>query len=240
MSGVSQSPHSPGPGWFPTTRWSVVQATQQDEAAAAAALETLCRAWWKPVFTFIRASGFSQEDAQDHTQEFLAHITGPQILASVCREKGKLRTFLLVSLRHFLSNARERAGAQKRGGGWQRLDGDTAESELLLLASPDESPDRLFDRHWAHTLLQRVFDRLAAEYGKSGRSDVFHALRPALAGATGPDGAAESLGMSDGAVRVALHRLRRRYHDLLLEEVMHTLGEESPAEEELRALLAKV
>ena len=207
---------------------------------AARALEALCRIYWKPVFTCIRAQGFAPPDAEDLAQEFFARLLERDLLRGAGREKGKLRTFLAVVLRNFLVNARESAAARKRGGGLVRVEGDTAESEALLLASGDAPPDKLFDRHWALTLLGRVLERLGEEYRRAGKGDVFEALKPALTaeavgGAT--SASAARLGLSEGAVRVALHRLRQRYRDLLVAEVAQTVGDDVPVEEELRALL---
>jgi RNA polymerase sigma-70 factor (ECF subfamily) len=235
------TPAAAGPdGWFPATRWSLVLAAQDGGEAAAKAMESLCRLYWKPVYTFIRAHGSPPEDAEDLAQEYFARLLHRDLLQGTAPGKGKLRTFLAVTLRNFLSNARVRRSAKKRGGGLQRVEADVAASEALLLASPDAGPDKLFDRHWALTLLGRVMDRLGAEYRQAGRGDVFVALKGSLT-LEGP--AADSrtiaaqLGLSDGAVRVAAYRMRQRYRDLLVEETAQTLGDDVAVEDELRALL---
>jgi RNA polymerase sigma factor (sigma-70 family) len=236
-------PAASADGWFPQTRWSLVLAANNGGEEAARALEALCRMYWKPVFTYIRAQGFAPHDAEDLAQEFFARLLERDLLRDTAREKGKLRTFLAVVLRNFLINAREGASARKRGGGLQRVEGDTAESEALLLESGEASPDKLFDRHWALTLLGRVLDRLGEEYRRAGKGDVFEGLKSTLT-ADAPPGTSHEFGarldMSDGAVRVAMHRLRQRYRDLLVAEVAQTVGDDVPVEEELRALLEMV
>lgn len=227
-------------GCFPATRWSLVLTLRQGGTAAEAALSEICRLYWRPVYTYIRASGFGREDSEDLAQEYMARVAQRNMLDETAPEKGRLRTYFAVTLRNFLINARERAAAQRRGGHLRRIEGDVAESESLLLASREAGPDALFDRHWALTLLGHVLERLRVEYVQAGKADVFAALRPALGGGDRTPHhaqAAEALKMSAGAVRVALHRLRRRYRDLLLEETAHTLGNEVQPEEELRALL---
>ena len=241
---MNDAPQPPGrDGWFPATRWSLVLAAQDGGEDAARAMESLCRLYWKPVYTFVRANGFSQPDAEDLAQDFFARLLQRDLLRGTAPEKGKLRTFLAVTLRHFLINAREHAAAQKRGGRMERVETDVAESEALLLASPDAAPDKLFDRHWALTLLGRVMERLGMEYRRAGKGDIFDALKSTLM-AEGPveksQDIAARLGLSDGAVRVAAHRLRQRYRDLLVEETAQTIGDEVPVEEELRALLEMV
>ncbi len=227
-------------GWFPQTRWSLVLAATDGGETAARALEELCRMYWKPVFTYIRAQGFAPHDAEDLAQEFFARLLERDLLRDTGREKGKLRTFLAVVLRNFLNNARESASAKKRGGGLVRVEGDTAESEALLLESGAASPDKLFDRHWALTLLERVLKRLGEEYRRAGKGDVFDALKSTLTTDAVPANSvalAARLNMSDGAVRVATHRLRQRYRDLLVAEVAQTVVEGVSVEGELRALL---
>lgn len=230
-------------GWFPATRWSLVLTAQDDGPEAGRAMESLCRLYWKPIYTFVRAHGFAPPDAEDLTQDFFARLLQSNLLHGTAPEKGKLRTFLAVTLRNFLSNARERASAQKRGGHAVHVGTDISESEALLLAAPDATPDKLFDRQWALTLLGRVLDRLGAEYRRAGKGDLFDALRETLL-LEGPvaksQDMAARLGISDGAVRVAAHRLRQRYRDLLVEETAQTLGTATSVEEELRALLEMV
>ena len=236
-------PNPAGDGWFPPTRWSLVLAAKDGGETAARALEALCRMYWKPVFTYIRAQGFAPHDAEDLAQEFFARLLERDLLRDTAREKGKLRTFLAVVLKNFLINARATAATRKRGGGLVRVEGDMAESEALLLESGAAPPDKLFDRHWALTLLGRVLERLGEEYRRAGKGDVFEALMPALTvdvmgGSCGE--LAARLNMSDGAIRVATHRLRQRYRDLLVAEVSQTIGDDVPVEEELRALLETV
>lgn len=230
----------PSFGWFPETRWSVVLAASGDGETAARALEALCRMYWKPVFTYIRAQGFATPDAEDLAQEFFARLLERDLLRDTAREKGRLRTFLAVVLKNFLINSRETSVAKKRGGGLIRLEGDTAESEALLLESKEAPPDKLFDRHWALTVLGRVLDRLGEEYSRAGKEDVFEGLKATLTSDAAPVKSRElatRLNLSDGAVRVAIHRLRQRYRDLLVAEIAQTVGDDVPVEEELRVLL---
>ena len=230
-------------GWFPETRWSLVLAAQSDGVAAAHALESLCQMYWKPVFTYARARGFSPEDAEDLTQDFFGRLLERDLLATSGPDKGRLRTYLAVLLRNHLENAREHAVAAKRGGAAIRIVQDVSESEALLIASPELPPDRLFDRHWAITLLGQVLDALRNECRESGKLELFEALKPALSGEL-PAGRyveiAAPLQLSEGALRVALHRLRNRYRDLLLTAVAQTVGDDSAVESELRALLETV
>lgn len=229
-------------GWFPSTRWSVVRDTEgaESEALRRLALNEWCRLYWQPVRAFIRAHGH-EEDADDLTQEFFARWLEKNMLHGLSPENGRLRAYLAVVLRRFLLNALERQGAAKRGGGWQRVDGDTADAtQQAPLVSEELLPDAAFDRQWALGLLQRVLARLQTEYSRTGKSDVFEALRHGLAagpGAVEARSAAGELRMTEGAVRVAMHRLRRRFRELLVEEVAPTVSDDGAIEPEIRALL---
>ena len=177
-------------------------------------------------------------DAEDLTQEYFARLCEDGTLRRVAPEKGKLRTLLLVILQRFLINSQPRDSAQKRGGGWQRVEGDTAGSDALPLASDGAPPDREFDRQWALALLERVIERLGAEHARAGKGDVFEALNALLTIEFGPGDlrvAADSLPMTEGAVRVAAHGLRQRCRDLLVGEIVQTVEDDSQVEEEIRA-----
>lgn len=235
-----ECPPPSGAGRFPATRWSLVLAAGGSGEVAEQALESLCRLYWSPIRDFIRAQGFSDADAEDLAQEFFARCLRLELLRRAEPTRGRLRAFLASAVRNFLANAREQAGARKRGGGWQRLDRPVDECETELPPTHDPSPDRLFDRHWALHLLHRVLERLRAEYHRSERGDVFDALEPWISPDTAPPPASElarRLALSEGAVRVAVHRLRQRYRDLLIDEVTQTLGDDLCPEDELRVLL---
>jgi len=202
--------------------------------------------YWKPVYQFIRAYGPGAEDAEDLTQEFFAKILRRDLLRISDPGKGRLRSLLSAALRNFLVNAREHTEARKRGGGWRKVEPMVDDGEAHLPASVEPSPDRWFDRQWALGLLDRVLMRLGSEYERSGRADVFAALKASIStGRTDSDGfstaeVARKLDLSPGAVRVATHRLRQRYRDLLLAELAQTVGEDVSVEEELRTLLQSV
>jgi len=229
---------------FVTTHWSAVMAAARNETPSArAALEQLCRNYWVPLYAYVRRLGHKREDAQDLTQGFFAHLLAGHTLAHADSERGRFRSFLLASLKHFLAHEWEKARAQKRGGRvrFVPLDFDTAESRCAPAAASRDTPDKVFDRHWALALLDVVLARLRKEYNDSGRDDLFLGLRPTLEG--GRSGApyrdlGGRLGLSEGAVKVAAHRLRLRYRELLRAEIANTVSGPEEVEEELRQLFA--
>jgi len=227
--------------WFPSTRWSVVRGTAaaDDAARQRQAREEWCRLYWKPVCAFIRAHGHA--DAEDLTQEFFVRWLERDLAQGLSPEAGTLRSFLAVVLRRFLLNEAERQGAAKRGGGWQRVEGDTADAtQHAVLMAENPAPGEEFDRQWALAILQRVLERLEQEHERSGKADVFAALRQSLMSGPGSVDAREAavqLGMTEGAVRVALFRLRRRFREMLVEEVAATVSADGEIEPEIRALL---
>ena len=224
---------------FSATRWSVVLAAAGD---AEEALATLCRAYWYPLYAFLRRQGLASHDAEDVTQGFFAHLLSKDALAHVDRAKGRFRTFLLASLKHFLADERDRANAQKRGGGRAVISLDACEAEERYALEPrDElSPDRLFDRRWAVAVIERALARLGAEYSTGGKGALFDALKPML---TAPDSArpyteiGAEFGMNEGAVKTAVHRLRQRYGAALRAEIAETVGTAEEVDGELRHLL---
>ncbi len=230
--------------WFVTTHWSVVlSARDQQTPQAERALEALCRTYWYPLYAFVRRQGRSPADAQDLTQEFFARLLRKDYLHSVEREKGKFRTFLLVLFKRFLADERDRARAQKRGGESVHFSLDTglAESRYQLEQSPELSPDKIYDRRWALTLLEQAMARLREEFKAAGKSDEFDQLKTVLTAGKGSLAYAEAasrLGMSEGAARVAVHRLRRRFRELFRLEIAHTLGSPDEVEEEVRYLMS--
>lgn len=229
---------------FTTTQWTVVLAAgQAGTPGAAEALARLCEAYWYPLYAHCRRLGHCPEDAQDLTQEFFRRLIEQEWLADVAREKGRFRSFLLAALRHFLANERERGRAKKRGGDAIITHLDTASAETRFLREPADpaSADRLFDRQWALTLLDRVLDRLRVEQQRAGKLGQFDALKPALLGDKAAGGYTElgaTLGLSEGAVKVAVHRLRQRYRELLREEVATTVATTADVEDELQSLFA--
>jgi RNA polymerase sigma factor (sigma-70 family) len=202
-------------------------------------LDTLCRTYWYPLYAFIRKQGFSPPDAEDLTQAFFVHLLGNHGLAAVARAKGRFRSFLLASLKNFLANERDRLGAQKRGSGQIHVSIDTAAAETRYGIEPADprTAERAFERHWAITLLDTVLDRLRAEYAAPDKAKLFTALKFTLTGeskTTAYIEIAAGLGMSEGAIKVAVHRLRQRYRELLRDEVAQTVASPGDVDEELR------
>jgi RNA polymerase sigma factor (sigma-70 family) len=234
----------PSAGVFATTRWTVVMAAGgTDSPRACAALETLCTNYWYPLYAYVRRQGHGPHDAQDLTQAFFARLLEKNYLSDVQREKGRFRSFLLASLKHFLANEWDRERALKRGGGRKliALDDDSAESRYRLEPKDDLSADKIYERRWALTLLDKVLSTLRAEYEQGGKTEAFEILKPYLsAGRTSVSyaHAAEKLGMNEGAVKVAVHRLRKRYRELLRAEIAQTVSTASEIEAEIRDLFA--
>ena len=236
----------PTQGEFRTTHWSeVLAAGEAASARAHEALGKLCQTYWFPLYAFVRRSGHDKQDAQDLTQEFLARLIAREGLAAVRPTKGRFRSFLLVSLKNFLADDRDRAQAQKRGGGrpMVSLDDSSAETLYQLEAKNELAPDRIFERRWACALLENVMTRLAEEQAAAGKGDLFNSLRPFLAGEA--DGlayadVARSLNLSEEAARMTVSRLRRRYRQLLRREVANTVADPAEIDAELRDLLTAV
>jgi RNA polymerase sigma-70 factor (ECF subfamily) len=229
---------------FRTTHWSLIVAAQDRESTEArAALAELCETYWYPLYAFIRRQGHSMENARELTQEFFARLLEKDYLGTVDREKGKFRSFLLACCKHFLANEHDRAKALKRGGGVaiRSLDGGTAESRYREEPAHGVTPEKLFERRWALVLLQNVFARLRQEHARAGKLKLFEQLKPFLAG-DGPAlryaQAADALHLSSGAIKVAVHRLRRRYRELVHEEIARTVDDPSLVEAEIRDLFA--
>jgi RNA polymerase sigma-70 factor (ECF subfamily) len=206
-------------------------------------LEQLCRTYWYPLYACVRGSGYSPADAEDLTQEFFARLLAKDYLSAVHPERGRFRWFLLSTVKRFLINERERATAVKRGGNCPHIpfDGEKAEERYRLDAADANTPDRLFDRAWAASLIQQTYVRLEEECVLEGKGALFAQLREFLSGDRAAQTYAETgagLEMTEGAVKVAVHRLRRRYRDLLREQVAQTVHAPAELEEELRNLQA--
>ncbi len=243
LSRFASSDRGPRDG-FHTTCWTVVvQAGNRPSAEADAALDALCRIYWYPLYAYVRRRGHAKEDAEDLTQAFFASLLARNDLVRLTRERGRFRAFLLAALKHFLANAWDRTQRQKRGGGQILLSLDWQEADDRFRIEPADplSPDTLYDRAWGMTLLERVMERLREEYAAAGRAVLFDALKPFLAmgGASIPYvRVAEPLGMTEGAARVATHRLRRRYRNILREEIAQTVADPAQLDDEIRALFA--
>jgi RNA polymerase sigma factor (sigma-70 family) len=228
---------------FATTHWSVVLAAQGQSPAAQKALEKLCRTYWRPVYSFIRRQGAGPEEAEDLTQGFFALLLERRDLDAVRKEKGRLRSYLLTSLKHFLASEQRRAMAIKRGKG-QRLvplEELSAKERIAMEPADHLSADRLYERRWASTLTEQVLRRLREEYRTAGNAALFDWLKQLLAdepGAPSRAAIAAQLGMTENAVWQAFHRLRRRYQVLLREEISHTVAIASDIEDELRYLIS--
>jgi DNA-directed RNA polymerase specialized sigma24 family protein len=228
---------------FSTTHWSVVLAAQGQSPAAQKALEKLCRTYWRPVYGFIRRQGIRTQEAEDLTQGFFSLLLERRDLDAVRKEKGRLRSYLLTSLKHFLASEQRRAMAIKRGKG-QRLvplEELSAKERSAIEPADHLSADRLYERRWASTLTGRVLRRLREEYRTAGNAALFDWLKQLLADEPGAPSRAEiaaRLGMTENALWQALHRLRRRYQVLLREEISHTVAIASDIEDELRYLIS--
>ena len=228
--------------WFRTTRWSVVLLAGQGESPQATeALDQLCRTYWYPLYAYVRRKGHNPEDAQDLTQGFFYHLLKKNYLARADPDKGRFRDFLLTGLRHFLINEWDRAQAQKVGGGQIpiSLDAKTAETWYGQEPATDTTPETLYERRWALTLLEQALTRLRDEQIAEGKARQFELLKSFLSGAAKAgdyDQVAEELGTTRNAVAMAVTRLRKRYRDLVREEVAHTVASPDEVQKELRWL----
>jgi DNA-directed RNA polymerase specialized sigma24 family protein len=229
---------------FTTTHWSVVLAAREEDSPQAAdALARLCRTYWYPLYAYVRRRGREPHDAQDLTQEFFARLLEKNFLAAVRQERGKFRWFLLSALKCFLANEWNREHADKRGGGQGivSLDEETAEGRYRYEIPDHSTPDKLFDQSWAMTLLEQAQEQLLREYQTSGRSELFDQLKVFLSGDRAPISHAQAgvvLGMNEGAVKVAVHRLRQRYRECLREQIAQTVSTPAEVDEEIRQLFA--
>jgi RNA polymerase sigma factor (sigma-70 family) len=240
---TSQSAASQTPGLFPKTRWSVVvAATRGASPESAAALEAICRSYWYPLYAYIRRYGHSAEDAQDLTQEFFCRLLEKRWLEAADPAKGKLRTFLIVALKNFMSKEWRRASAQRRGGRQPDLPFDTVFAESRYAADSHAlAPDETFDQQWALTLLELTVKRLRLEFAAAGKPDDFEVLKNCLTAERGTmdyAAIAQRLGLSEGTARVAVHRLRKRFREIYREEISQTLAEGADLEAEVRHLAA--
>ena len=228
------------PQWFRTTHWSLITlAGEVDSPQATAALEKLCQTYWLPLYSYIRRQGYGPHDSQDLAQGFFARLLRMNSLASVGPEKGKFRTFLLAGLNHFLSDERDHARAEKRGGSKNLISLDAAEERYLEVPAPDLTPEKLYDRHWALTVMEQALSRLRKEYATAGNAALFQQLSGFLSREAGHgeyDSNAQKLGMSPGATAVAVHRLRQRYRECVRFELSQTVSCREDLELEMKYL----
>jgi DNA-directed RNA polymerase specialized sigma24 family protein len=228
---------------FTTTHWSVVLEAQGESPAAREALEKLCRTYWRPIFAFLRRQGISPQEAEDITQGFFAELLERRSLSAVRKEKGRLRSFLLGGLKYFIGNEERRAKAIKRGKGQRLIPLEELRADERLEIEPADpiTPEMIYERRWALTVLERVLSRLKDEYCAAGNAALFDALKQLLPDEPGsPSQAtiAAHLGMTENAVRQAFYRFRQRYQGLLREEIANTVATPGDIEDELRHLIA--
>ncbi len=241
------SDSSSGDDIFVTTRWTVVlTASDGSSPQAEHALEEICRIYWFPLYAYIRRRGHSPEDAEDLAQEFFRQLLEHNWIADADRKKGKLRAFLITALKRFMAKEWRRASAQKRGGGQRPLPLDSSIAEgryASTVVTPGDDAEALFDRQWALTLLDLTIKHLENEYTDAGKADLFTQLKSGLVmshESLDYPTLAEQLDMTEGAVRVAVHRMRKRFRELYRTEVAQTLPPNADLDEELRLLSASL
>ncbi len=230
-------------GYFATTHWSVVLAAGQGKSPQASeALEKLCRWYWYPLYAYVRRRGYRPQDAQDLTQSFFTALLAGSYVARADRERGRFRTFLLCAFDNFLHNEHDRATALKRGGGREIVSWETHSAEGLYAREPSGglSPEQIYEKRWAATLLERVLTRLREEPALATRIGLFDQLKPHLWGedtATPYAHLASRFDMTAAAIKATVHRLRRRYRELLREEIAQTVSDAAEIDNEIRCLL---
>jgi RNA polymerase sigma factor (sigma-70 family) len=231
-----------GPSDFPTTRWTlVVAAGDPKRGEAHSALVSLCEAYWYPLYAYVRRRGYSADQAKDLTQEFFIRVLEGRYLDRADPEKGRFRAFILTSLKFFVADEADRDRAQKRGGGKVvSFEVSSGEDRYQREPAHNETPERIFERRWVLSVLDRVMDRLRAEFVEHGRLDHFNRLKVFLLDqAETPYAAlAREMGTSEGALKVAIHRLRKRYRDLFRQEIAETVADPADVESEVRFLAA--
>lgn len=247
MSGNTDISSTPsGTSRFATTHWSVVLAAGSPSSPQyERSLGELCQTYWFPLYAYLRRQGHDTHQAEDHTQGFFTYLLEKRALRRADPKYGKFRSFLLATLRHFLTDERDRTRAQKRGGGRKvfSLNFETAESQYAIEPAHHLSPEKLFERHWALTVLNRTICRLKAESAGTNKRNLFAILETYLTleeGSVPYRDVADKLNMTEGAVKVAVHRLRKRYRELLRDEIAQTVAAEDQVDEEIRALFAAV
>lgn len=232
---------------FATTQWSVVLAAREgSETEARQALESLSNAYWYPLYAYLRGRGHDPDEARDLTQAFFTELLEKDMLQGIDRSKGRFRSFLLASLKNFLSHERDRAQALKRGGGTRTVSMDAAAAEGRFQREPVENltPEQIFERRWGLTLMERAMGRLETETASTAeKPDQFDRLKPYLTGVEPHvpySQVADDLGMTEGAVKTAVHRMRQSYGRILREEIAETLANPAELDDELRHLLTVI
>jgi RNA polymerase sigma-70 factor (ECF subfamily) len=232
--------------WFSATHWSVVMAAGgQGSPQAAEALEKLCRTYWYPLYAYVRRRGYNGDDAQDLTQEFFIRLLEKNYPSQADPAKGKFRSFLLLRLNHFLADERDRAATQKRGGAkvFISLDEESPEGRYGLEPADELTPEKIFERRWAQTILDQAVARLQAEFVADGKAMIYEVLRafqPGEQNTLSYADAAARLGLSESAVKSMIHRMRQRHRELVREEIAHTVSTAAEVDEELRHLIAVI
>jgi RNA polymerase sigma-70 factor (ECF subfamily) len=230
----------PGSSQFPTTRWSLVVAAGDPRLKEArSALVSLCENYWYPLYAYLRRRGYSADEAQDLTQEFFVRVLEGRYLDRADPEKGRFRSFILTSLKFFVADEEDRHRARKRGGGMLvPLEFSSGEERYQREPAHDETPERIFERRWALSLLDRVVEKLRQEFVQHGRPEHFERLKVFLLGQSDAPYAAlaQEMNTSEGALKVAIHRLRKRYRELFRQEIADTVADPVEVESELRYL----
>jgi RNA polymerase sigma-70 factor (ECF subfamily) len=243
MSLHAEQHSRPSAGIFATTQWSMVVAARDGGSSEAfTALEGLCRSYWRPVYAYIRRDGFGREDAQDLTQEFFRRFIEKEWIDRLEHRRGKFRSFLLTFLKHFLSDERDRVGAKKRGGGQSFISLDELKAGESDAFEPRETltADQVFEQRWAQTLMERAVARLRQEYVEAGQAGLFNQLKELHPGERGEPRYAEigaRFGMTESAIKSAMHRLRLRHRDLLRDEIGRTVSTREEVDAEIRHLI---
>jgi RNA polymerase sigma-70 factor (ECF subfamily) len=220
----------------------ILAAADGRDTAALSAWEQLCRSYWYPLYAYLRRSGHGPHDAQDLTQGFIASLIEKHELQGVQPGRGKFRSFLLCTLKHYLSDERRKARAQKRGGGQPlvSIDEDAAEARFRIEPADEITPETLFERQWGLAVLERVMEQLRRQQERRGKSELFSALQPCLGGSRLPVSYRDlgaRLGLSEDAVKATVHRLRKEFGRLLRAEVAQTVAHESEIDDEIRHLI---
>ncbi len=223
---------------FATTRWSLVLKAADSGPESHQAIEELCQTYWKPVFVFIRGRGYSVEDAKDLTQQFFLFVIEKDLVARARRDRGRFRHFLRASIKNFLANEWDKTQAQKRGGGQTRIEinGLADGNNLEIFSNYDAPPDVLFERAWALALLGSVLATLRQELEQRGRAELFDALKPRLTGQEVPRPYVElsrEFGMTESAIKLVMHRIKRRFRELLRNEILETVSTQQELDQEL-------
>ena len=242
----SQTVHTlPGSSQFPTTRWTLVLAAGDPQRKdARSALVSLCENYWYPLYAYLRRRGYAPDRAQDLTQEFFMRVLEGRYLDRADPEKGRFRSFILTSLKFFAADEQDRQRAQKRGGGavvsFEFSSGESGEERYQREPGHDETPDRIFERRWALSMLERVMEKLRDEFVQHGRPENFERLKVFLLGQSEVpySDLAREMNTSEGALKVAIHRLRKRYRELFRQEIADTVADPAEVESELRYLAA--